>query len=201
MARAFRGGLVVISGPSGSGKTTICKRLLEDPRVHMSVSATTRPRRPNEVEGRDYYFFTHEQFDRAIDRGEFIEWAEVYGNRYGSLRKPLLEALQRRVEIYLMEIDVQGAIRLQEQGFAGTYIFIQPPSLEELQRRLEQRNANSADDVRRRLEVAQREISCRDRYEFVVVNRKLDETVDEVRGILGLGSGTPAGPKSGAVPR
>src|SRR5262249_35470412 len=83
-APPFRGGLVVISGPSGSGKTTICQRLLDDQRVRMSVSATTRPQRPNEVEGRDYYFRTNQEFDRLIELGEFIEWAAVYGNRYGS---------------------------------------------------------------------------------------------------------------------
>jgi guanylate kinase len=184
----FRGGLVVISGPSGSGKTTICKRLLEDPRVRASVSVTTRAKRANEVEGRDYYFVTNEQFDRALKAGEFVEWAEVYGNRYGSLRKLLLEALGRSDEIYLMEIDVQGAMKLKEQQFQGTYIFIAPPSMDVLRERLVRRGANSSEDVERRLAIAQKEMSYRDRYDRVVVNHDLNAVMDEIRMLLGLTS-------------
>jgi guanylate kinase len=183
---SFRGGLVVISGPSGSGKTTICKRLLEDPRVRASVSVTTRAKRPNEIEGRDYYFVTSEQFDRALAAGDFVEWAEVYGNRYGSLKKSLVDALRRMDEIYLMEIDVQGAMKLKDQHFEGTYIFISPPSMEVLRERLVKRGANSGEDVERRLAIAANEMSYRDRYDRVVVNHDLSVVVDEIRTLLGL---------------
>src|SRR5687768_7576813 len=120
------GKMVVISGPSGSGKSTLCKRLLEDPRVTFSISATTRKPRPGEVDGRDYFFITPEDFRARIERGEFIEYAEVFGNLYGTLRAPMLKALAEG-KVYLLEIDVQGANQLRALDEPGTYIFVAPP--------------------------------------------------------------------------
>jgi guanylate kinase len=177
--------MVVISGPSGSGKSTICKRLLEDPRVVFSVSATTRKPREGEVEGRDYHFLSVDEFRARISRGEFIEHAEVYGNLYGTLRGPLETAIAAG-QVYLLEIDVQGALQLKELGEPGQYIFIAPPDFEELRRRLERRNTETPVVLERRLHKAADEFRERVRYDHVVVNDDLERAVAEVRGLMGL---------------
>ena len=150
----------------------------------FSVSATTRPPRPQEVEGTDYHFFSKEQFEAGITRNEFVEWAEVFGNYYGSLRQPLEEATGWEDRIYLLEIDVQGALKLQDQGYSGTFVLIVPPSIEELRERLERRGVNDRDDLERRLSKAAWEISQKDRYDHVVVNDDLERAISEVRDLL-----------------
>jgi guanylate kinase len=182
---AAKGKMVVISGPSGSGKSTICKRLLQDPRVTFSVSATTRAMRPGEVDGRDYYFISKEDFRARIARGEFIEHAEVFGNLYGTLRKPMEEALARG-QIYLLEIDVQGALQLKALHEPGQYIFIAPPDFEELRRRLVKRNTETPEVLERRLHKAADEYRERVKYDHVVVNDDLERAVAEVRALIGL---------------
>lgn len=177
--------MVVISGPSGSGKSTICKRLLEDPRVVFSVSATTRKMRPGEVDGRDYHFLSVEEFRRRIARGEFIEHAEVYGNLYGTLRAPLEDAI-RAGQLYLLEIDVQGALQLKALGEPGQYVFIAPPDFEELRRRLVKRNTETPEALERRLHKAEDEYRERVKYDHVVVNDELERAVREVRALVGL---------------
>ena len=179
------GRMVVISGPSGSGKSTICKRLLEDPRVVFSVSATTRRIRPGEVDGRDYHFLSVEEFRRRIARGEFIEHAEVYGNLYGTLRQPLEQAIASG-KLYLLEIDVQGALQLKALGEPGQYIFIAPPDFEELRRRLVKRNTETPEALERRLHKAEDEYRERVKYDHVVVNDDLERAVREVRTLMGL---------------
>lgn len=178
-------GMVVISGPSGSGKSTICKRLLEDPRVVFSVSATTRSMRPGEVDGRDYHFLSKEEFRQRIERGEFIEHAEVFGNMYGTLRKPM-EAALARGQIYLLEIDVQGALQLKALGEPGLYIFIAPPNFDELRRRLVKRNTETPEVLERRLHKAEDEYRERHKYDHVVVNDDLEQTVAQIRTLLKL---------------
>jgi guanylate kinase len=143
------GVMLLISGPSGSGKSTICKRLLEDPRVVFSVSATTRPMRPGEVDGRDYHFMDREAFRRRIERGEFLEWAEVYGNLYGTLREPMESAIEAGLT-YLVEIDVQGALQLKALGIPGLYVFIAPPNFEVLRKRLTTRGTETPEVLERR---------------------------------------------------
>ena len=187
---AGRGRMVVISGPSGSGKSTICKRLLEDPRVVFSVSATTRKPREGEVDGRDYHFLSVEEFKHRIARGEFIEHAEVYGNLYGTLRGPLETAIAAG-QVYLLEIDVQGALQLKELGEPGQYIFIAPPDFDELRRRLERRNTETPVVLERRLHKAADEYRERVRYDHVVVNDDLERAVAEVRGLMGLDTPAP----------
>jgi len=187
---AQRGRMVVISGPSGSGKSTICKRLLEDPRVVFSVSATTRKMRPGEVDGRDYHFLSVEEFRKRIARGEFIEHAEVYGNLYGTLRAPLEQAIAAG-QLYLLEIDVQGALQLKALGEPGQYVFIAPPDFEELRRRLIKRGTEAPEVLERRLHKAEDEYRERVKYDHVVVNDDLERAVAEVRGLMGLDS--PAG--------
>ena len=181
-----RGRMVVISGPSGSGKSTICKRLLEDPAVVFSVSATTRKMRPGEVDGRDYHFLSVDEFRKRIARGEFIEHAEVYGNLYGTLRQPLEQAIASG-KLYLLEIDVQGALQLKALGEPGQYIFIAPPDFEELRRRLMKRNTETPEVLERRLHKAEDEYRERIKYDHVVVNDDLERAVAEVRGLMAKG--------------
>lgn len=187
-----RGRMVVISGPSGSGKSTICKRLLEDPRVVFSVSATTRKKRPGEVDGRDYHFLSVDDFRQRIARGEFIEHAEVYGNLYGTLREPLEQAIAGG-QLYLLEIDVQGALQLKALGEPGQYIFIAPPDFEELRRRLVKRNTETPEVLERRLHKAEDEYRERAKYDHVVVNDVLERAVAEVRSLIGLDAPSPKG--------
>ena len=177
--------MLLVSGPSGCGKSTICKRLLEDDRVVFSVSATTRPKRPNEVDGRDYRFLTKEEFRKKVDAGEFIESAEVHGNMYGTLRAPMEEALAAG-QVYLVEIDVQGALQLKALDVPGIYVFISPPSMEELRHRLVGRGTEAPEVVERRLKKAEDEYRERVKYDHVVVNENLDEAVEAVRRIAGL---------------
>jgi guanylate kinase len=187
---ATPGRMVVISGPSGSGKSTICKRLLEDARVVFSVSATTRKMREGEVDGRDYHFLSRDEFKRRAERGEFIEHAEVYGNMYGTLRAPMQAALAEG-KLYLLEIDVQGALQLKALGEPGIYIFIAPPDFEELRRRLVKRNTETPEMLERRLHKAEDEYRERVKYDHVVVNADLDRAVKEIRVIMGLESTAP----------
>lgn len=182
---ARKGKMLVISGPSGSGKTTICKRLLEDPRVRFSISATTRAPRPGEADGRDYHFVTREKFKAMMAAGEFIEHADVYGNMYGTLRKPM-EAALARGEVYLLEIDVQGALQLKTLGEPGIYVFIAPPDFDELRRRLTARKTEAPEVLERRLQKAEDEWRERTKYDFIVVNDVVDRAVGEVRSIAGL---------------
>ena len=185
MGVARKGKMVVISGPSGSGKSTICKKLLEDPRIVFSVSATTRKIRPGEVEGRDYHFITVDEFRRRAQHGEFIEHAEVFGNMYGTLRAPMEKALAEG-KMYLLEIDVQGALQLKTMGEPGVYVFIAPPDFEELRRRLMKRGTESPEVLERRLHKAEDEYRERVKYDHVVVNDDLSRAVRAVREKIGL---------------
>ena len=187
MAETKRGVMLLISGPSGSGKSTICKRLLEDPRVVFSVSVTTRPIRAGEIDGTDYRFVTKEQFGELVERGEFIEWAEVHGNLYGTLRQPMLDALAEG-KVYLVEIDVQGALQLKALGQEGLYVFIAPPSFEVLEERLRGRGTDAPEVIERRLKKAHDEYEEREKYDHIVVNDELERAVDEVRDLVGLSS-------------
>jgi guanylate kinase len=183
--------MLVVSGPSGSGKSTICRRLLADPRVEFSVSATTRPARPGEVDGRDYTFLDKARFRAEIERGAFIEWAEVHGNLYGTPRAPMERALAAG-KVFLLEIDVQGGAQLKALGLPGVYVFIAPPDLLSLRARLERRGTDAPDVVERRLAKAQEEMRARERYDHVVVNQELERAVAEVRRLAGL-AGEPSG--------
>jgi len=184
----FTGGLVVISGPSGSGKTTICKRLRAHDRVTMSVSATTRPQRPGEQDGKDYYFMSEARFRDGIAKGDFVEHNEVFGNGvlYGSLKSELEKGLGDRTMYYLMEIDVQGALNLKELDYQGRYIFIQPPDMEELQRRLSDRKTEKDAEIEKRLAKAAWEMKKIDEYDKVIVNNDLEKAVRETEEYLGL---------------
>ena len=179
------GKMVVISGPSGAGKSTVCRALREDPRVLFSVSATTRAMREGEVDGRDYLFLTRQEFRRRIQEGDFIEYADVHGNLYGTLREPMEEALLAG-RVFLLEIDVQGALQIKGQEIPGVFLFIAPPDFEELRRRLVGRGTEAAEVVERRLRKAEDEFRERVKYDHVVINDDLARCVAEVRSLIGL---------------
>ncbi len=183
-----RGRTLVISGPSGCGKSTICQRLLEDPSVEFSVSATTRPKRPGEVDGRDYFFVDQERFRRHIENGEFLEWAEVHGSLYGTLRDQMERALDRG-RVFLLEVDVQGGAQLKALGIPGVYVFVTAPDMETLRARLFGRGTDSPEVVERRMQKAHEELLARDKYDHAVVNDDLERAVAEVRHLIGLGGG------------
>jgi len=184
-ARNRRGLLIVLSSPSGAGKTTISRLLLEaDPEIAMSVSATTRPRRPGEVEGRDYYFVDDARFQQMIDAGDFVEWAPVFGYRYGTPKAPVKQALREGRDI-LFDIDWQGTQQLKAaMGEDLVSIFLLPPSMEELERRLRARGADTDQVISDRMTRAASEISHWPEYEYVLVNRSVDECLAEVRAIV-----------------
>lgn len=175
-----RGGIVVISGPSGSGKTTLVTELLRDARFTYSISATTRPPRGAEVHGRDYLFISEPEFRAWIAEGKFLEWAEVYGRLYGTPKEPL-ELLLDAGRHVVLNIDVQGAARLREQGVRASYVFLTPPSMDVLERRLRGRNTDDEATISRRLKTARAEMAEADKYDLVVVNDDLARAAAEVR--------------------
>ncbi len=179
------GQMLLVSGPSWTGKSTICKRLGEDPRVRFSVSATTRTPRPGEENGREYHFVSKERFREMIREGAFIEHAEVYGNMYGTLRAPMEDAIAAG-DVYLVEIDVQGALQLMALDVPGLYVFIAPPDFETLRRRLAGRGTETPEVLERRLRKAEDEYRERVKYDHVIVNDDLDRAVAELRSITGL---------------
>ncbi|MEM7206004.1 MAG: guanylate kinase [Planctomycetota bacterium] len=179
------GRLVVLSGPSGAGKTSVVRALKEDPRVEFSVSATTRGQRPGEVDGVDYWFLAREDFEARINRSEFIEWAVYNGEYYGTLRSQMDQALASGRH-FVIEIEVQGTKQLRESGVPGDYVFLVPPSLDDLRERLEARAANDPDDIARRVAIAERELAEAHLYDHVVVNRSLDDAIAEVKRVIGI---------------
>jgi len=181
-------GLVVLSGPSGSGKTTICRVLAKNANVTLAVSATTRRRRPGEIHGKDYYFMTREMFEERIERGDFIEYNEVFKNNvlYGSLKEDMEKGLSCASMYYLMEIDVVGALNLKRLNYEGLYVFIAPPSMEELNRRLSLRGTDNSRSVAERMKKAEWEMDQAEHYDLVVVNDDLEKAQARVAECLGL---------------
>jgi guanylate kinase len=177
------GRLLIISGPSGSGKTSICRELEKDPRVRKSISVTTRPPRPREQEGKDYYFVSEEEFQKRISRKEFIEYARYSGHLYGTLLKPLKKAVKEGI-VYLLEIDVQGAQQILEKFPEAVSIFILPPNEATLEERIRGRNLQA--DLPNRMAIAREELKLANQYKYKVVNNLLERAVEEIRGIIGL---------------
>lgn len=178
------GHLFVLSGASGTGKTTLSRELIKELRLFFSVSATTRPQRPGEREGTDYYFLSQDQFDQMVQEGRFLEWARVHGNCYGTPRDPVDRHLAAGQDV-LMDLDTQGALEVKRQRPETILIFLQPPSMEDLRRRLESRGTDSTQIIQGRIERARQEIEQSPRYDYIVVNRQLDEAKEELKRIIG----------------
>jgi len=167
----------VITGPSGVGKGTLIRGLLERiPGLELAVSATTRPPRPGEVDGRDYWFLAPHEFEERVDRGEFVEHATYAGNRYGTLRSEV----DRPARGIVLEIDLQGARQVREALPEAVQVFIEPPSLDDLRARLEQRGSDSPEQIRERLAVAPQELAAKEEFTRRVVNDDLERALQEL---------------------
>lgn len=176
--------LFVISGPSGAGKGTLVARVRTlRPDLGLTVSATTRQPRPGEVDGVSYYFLTPEDFQRRVDAGDFVEWAHVHGNCYGTLVSEVTRLLDAGSSLVL-EIDVQGALQVKERFPDAVLIFIKPPSLEVLRERLQGRGTEDAQSVATRMANARRELELAPRYDEVLVNDELERAVAELNDII-----------------
>ena len=179
-----KGLLILISGPSGTGKGTVCDLLRKNhPEISYSISATTRQPRPGEQDGLNYYFYDKEKFRQMIDAGELLEWAEVYGNYYGTPKQKVLDRLNAGEDI-LLEIDTQGALNVMKAVPEGLFIFLLPPSLEELANRLKGRGTETEESLQRRLGAAVDEIKIAHNYRYVVVNDKVEAAEKAIAGII-----------------
>lgn len=179
-----KGLLILISGPSGTGKGTVCDLLRQrHPEISYSISATTRQPRPGEQDGVNYYFYTKEKFREMIDQGQLLEWAEVYGNFYGTPKQKVLDRLDAGEDI-LLEIDTQGALNVMKVMPEGLFIFLLPPSLEELAARLKGRGTETEESLHRRLGAAVDEIKLATKYRYVVVNDKVEDAEETIANII-----------------
>jgi guanylate kinase len=183
-AHRTRGLLLMIVAPSGVGKTSLTRRLIADHSdLHLSISATTRKPRPGEHEGRDYHFVSRPQFDDMREKNEFLEWAEVYGNCYGSPRKPIMDALARGDSV-AFDIDYQGAVRIREQAVEDSVmVYILPPSLTEMKRRLYARSQDSEEVIQERLGRAKEEVALWRTFDYVILNDDFDRAYAELAHI------------------
>ncbi len=179
-----QGNLIVVSGPSGTGKGTICQALLaEHPEILYSISATTRQPRTGEVNGINYWFTAKDDFKAMIENNELLEWAEVYGNYYGTPIAKIEEMLAGGKDV-LLEIDTQGAMNVKQKFPQGVYIYILPPSLTELERRIRTRGTDSEESIQRRLQAAADEIQIGVNYNYLVVNDQVREATNTVAAII-----------------
>ncbi len=198
-SRISRPLMIIVSAPSGCGKSTLCDRLVDEfPKIVYSVSCTTRAPREGETDGKEYYFLSKKEFKERIKNGEFLEWAKVHGNYYGTLEDTVLYTMEEGRHV-LLDIDVQGAKQLREhlahlnprhpirRGF--TDIFISPPSLEELERRLRGRATDEEKVIRKRLENAAGEMAAAKEYTFQIVNDELEKAYHELKTVLLSGMG------------
>ena len=178
------GELFIVSAPSGAGKTTLCRKLCAIvPRLKYSVSYTTRPRRKGEINNVHYTFISEKKFKDMIRKEEFAEWAVVHGNLYGTSIRRLKELLKRGYDI-ILDIDVQGAVQMKRRIKDAVYIFVLPPSMKVLQKRLKFRRSDSAEQIKRRLEKAREEILSYRNYDYVIINNKLGKAVRELESII-----------------
>ncbi len=176
--------LFVISGPSGSGKTTLARKVVEELEgLEFSVSYTTRPPRPGEVDGRDYFFVSRSRFLDLVDSGEVIEWAEVYGELYGTSRSFIEKRLSAGIDVVL-DIDTEGALSLMKAGFSPITIFVLPPSFRELQRRVKGRGTEPDKILKRRMESSFTEIVNSRFYRYIVLNDDIDKATEEIKAIV-----------------
>jgi guanylate kinase len=184
MSSSGRGLLFIVSAPSGAGKTTLVERLVEQtPHLKMSRSYTSRRAREGETDGVDYNFVSREQFESMVASGEFLEWADVFGNLYGTSAADTNRILEQGHDVVLV-IDVQGTRKVRSRGLETAAVFVMPPSFAELEHRLRHRSKDSEDAIQRRLHVARQEVAAFVEYDFVVVNDELTAAVDRLRSIV-----------------
>ncbi len=182
--RGAPGILLVLSAPSGTGKSSLAQRLLTaDPEVEFSVSYTTRPRREGERDGREYHFVDDVRFDAMVANGDFLEWAHVFGKRYGTGREATRGALARGRDV-LLDIDVQGARQIRSSGVDAVFVFVLPPDFDTLEGRLRARRTEGEADLAQRLRVARQEAQEYPRYDYLVINGDLERALDEIRSIV-----------------
>ena len=175
---------IVLSSPSGAGKTSISKKILQkDNKISLSISCTTRPKRKGEINKKDYIFLSEEDFQKKIKNGDFLEFASVFGNRYGTLRQTVSRFFNKKRDV-LFDIDWQGYQQLKQSGMEVVGIFILPPNKKELIRRLKNRGRDSTDEMKKRMSLAQDEISHFPEYDYVVVNNDLDSCVTKIQNII-----------------
>ncbi|MRR05902.1 MAG: guanylate kinase [Deltaproteobacteria bacterium] len=176
--------LYIVSAPSGAGKTSLCNELIDIfPNLRHSVSYTTRIPRPGEADGVDYFFVSREEFERMSAAGEFAEWAEVHGNLYGTAVRTLEEYRSQGIHV-ILDIDCQGARQLKSSYRDAVYIFILPPSFEELRKRLEGRNTDSPDVIERRMRVGTEEVKESSWYDYLVVNDDFPRALEQLKSII-----------------
>lgn len=176
--------LVVISSPSGAGKTTVCQRILKKNQEYLySISYTTRKKRKNEKDGKDYRFLSFKKFKEKIKRKKLLEWAEVYGNYYGTSKK-IVEKAQKEEKVLLLVLDIQGGIAIKRKYAESVLIFILPPNMKELERRLKRRATDKGMELKKRMGNVFKEVSFLPHYDYVVVNKNLKDTVRIVDQII-----------------
>ncbi|MDY0300621.1 MAG: guanylate kinase [Trichlorobacter sp.] len=176
--------LIVISAPSGAGKTTLCRELTRRfPALTESISYTTRTPRKGETNGEDYHFVTNKQFEEMIRNNAFAEWAKVHGNHYGTAIKTLEDARKQGIDI-LLDIDCQGAKTLKNSGVSGVFIFVLPPSMQELRRRLEARSSDSKDVIEHRIAAAAAEMKESRWYDYIIVNDRLEDAQEAIAAVV-----------------
>ena len=179
-----KGLLIVISGPSGAGKGTVCKELLSKySNLMVSVSATTRGARPGEVEGESYYFISKEEFLDMIGNNQFLEYAKVYDNYYGTPSASVIDRINQGIDV-ILEIDIQGASQVRENYPEGIYIFVVPPSFSELRKRITERATESEEQLNKRLNCAYDEIRNATNYSYIVINDKVEVAADQIAAII-----------------
>lgn len=184
MVKNDQGLLVVISGPSGVGKGTICKEYFKQHEdAFLSISATTRSPRDGEVDGESYHFFTMEKFNELVKEDYFLEWADFCGQRYGTPKKPVFDCIEQGKDVVL-EIEVQGAMQIRAKHPEGVYIFILPPSMEELRNRLEGRGTETKEVIEKRLATADSEIAIGKKYNYYVINDTVENALDRINKII-----------------
>jgi guanylate kinase len=176
--------VIVISGPSGSGKTTICERLAgEIENLEISVSTTTRKPRPNEINGKHYFFISEQQFKKYIEEGKFLEWTKRYGNYYGTMKESIERLLDKNVDI-LLALDINGGIHFKKNYKDSILIFLIPPSLDVLKRRLEDRDTDSKESIEGRFKQTKSELKNIFFYDYFVINDKLEDTIWTIKSII-----------------
>lgn len=177
-----KGACLLLSGPSGSGKSTLIKELLASfDDIYFSISTTTRPKRSGEVDGKDYFFVSREEFEKDIAEGMFLEWAQVHGNYYGTSLRPVMDAIDEG-KLVVFDIDVQGFESVMRSPLAKitTSVFITTPTMEDLKKRLEARGSDDAATIQKRLENAKKEIVYMPKYDYVLINEDLDKSKEQI---------------------